>query len=91
MAPPLAFVVGLALVAYGLLRYAAVSQVDRALHEQTEAIVHAIRAAEAFNPLAPDAAISATLSSFANTTVPSASRSEREPRAHEPGRAQRSA
>jgi heavy metal sensor kinase len=59
-----AFVVGLALVAYGLLRYAAVSQVDRALHEQTEAIVHAIRAAEAFTPLAPDAAISATLSSF---------------------------
>jgi heavy metal sensor kinase len=59
-----AFVVGLALVAYGLLRYAAVSQIDRAMHEQTESIVRAIRAAKTFSPLAPDAAISATLSSF---------------------------
>jgi heavy metal sensor kinase len=58
------FVVGLALVAYALLRYAAVSQVDRALHEQAEAIVRAIRGAEALNPFAPDAAIGATLSSF---------------------------
>ena len=59
-----AFVLGLAIAAYALLRYAAVSQVDRALHEQAESIVRAIRSAGAFNPLAPDAAMGAALSSF---------------------------
>jgi heavy metal sensor kinase len=59
-----AFVVALAMSAYELLRYTAVSQVDRALHEQAESIVHAIRAAKTFDPAAPEAAIGATLSSF---------------------------